>query len=60
VLAVPYPYALAQDLIDVSVRSLDEAIASSPRVLLFLFASRDELAHALLVRVWRSLSWDGS
>jgi len=60
VLAVPYPYALAQGLIDTSARPMGEAIGSSPPVLMFLFTSKDELAHAPLVRVWRSLSWNGS
>ncbi|MEV7130726.1 TetR/AcrR family transcriptional regulator [Streptomyces sp. NPDC093260] len=45
-----YRYALAHGLADLSLRPLAEAIGSSPRVLLFLFESKDGLLRALLAR----------
>lgn len=49
-LEAAYQYALAQGLTDLSLRPLAEAIGSSPRVLLFLFGSKDGLLRALLAR----------
>ena len=45
-----YRYVLQHGLIDMSLRPLAEAIESSPRVLLFLFGSKDGLVRALLAR----------
>ena len=45
-----YEYALVNGLTGVSLRPLAAAIGSSPRVLLFLFGSKDELVRALLAR----------
>lgn len=45
-----YRYALAHGLAELSLRPLAAAIGSSPRVLLFLFGSKDELVRALLGR----------
>jgi AcrR family transcriptional regulator len=45
-----YAYVLEHGLADVSLRPLAAAIGSSPRVLLFLFGSKDELVRALLAR----------
>jgi AcrR family transcriptional regulator len=45
-----YRYALQHGLINMSLRPLAEAIGSSPRVLLFLFGSKDGLIRALLAR----------
>jgi AcrR family transcriptional regulator len=45
-----YRYALRHGLADLSLRPLAGAIESSPRVLLFLFGSKDELVRALLAR----------
>jgi AcrR family transcriptional regulator len=45
-----YAYALANGLADISLRPLASAIGSSPRVLLFLFGSKDGLTRALLAR----------
>ena len=45
-----YRYVLQHGLIDMSLRPLAEAIDSSPRVLLFLFGSKDGLVRALLAR----------
>jgi AcrR family transcriptional regulator len=45
-----YRYALAHGLADVSLRPLAAAIGTSPRVLLFLFGSKDGLVRALLAR----------
>ncbi len=45
-----YRYALAHGLADLSLRPLAAAIGSSPRVLLFLFGSKDGLVRALLER----------
>ncbi|MEV8632445.1 TetR family transcriptional regulator [Streptosporangium sp. NPDC051023] len=49
-LEAAYQYALAHGLTDLSLRPLAEAIGSSPRVLLFLFESKDGLLRALLAR----------
>lgn len=45
-----YHYALQHGLADLSLRPLAAAIGSSPRVLLFLFDSKDALIRALLAR----------
>lgn len=45
-----YEYVLANGLADLSLRPLAGAIGSSPRVLLFLFGSKDELVRAILDR----------
>jgi AcrR family transcriptional regulator len=45
-----YAYVLEHGLADVSLRPLAAAIGSSPRVLLFLFGSKDGLIRALLAR----------
>jgi AcrR family transcriptional regulator len=45
-----YAYVLEHGLADMSLRPLAKAIGSSPRVLLFLFGSKDELVRALLAR----------
>lgn len=45
-----YRYALAHGLAELSLRPLAAAIGSSPRVLLFLFGSKDQLIRALLGR----------
>jgi AcrR family transcriptional regulator len=45
-----YRYVLENGLADMSLRPLAAAIGSSPRVLLFLFGSKDGLTRALLAR----------
>jgi AcrR family transcriptional regulator len=45
-----YDHVLANGLTGLSLRPLAAAIGSSPRVLLFLFGSKDELVRALLAR----------
>jgi AcrR family transcriptional regulator len=45
-----YRYVLTNGLVGMSLRPLAEAIGSSPRVLLFLFGSKDDLVRALLAR----------
>ncbi|KAB1911117.1 TetR/AcrR family transcriptional regulator [Micromonospora sp. AMSO31t] len=45
-----YRYALAHGLAELSLRPLAAAVGSSPRVLLFLFGSKDQLIRALLGR----------
>lgn len=45
-----YGYTLEHGLADLSLRPLAAAIGSSPRVLLFLFGSKDGLTRALLQR----------
>jgi AcrR family transcriptional regulator len=45
-----YEYVLANGLADLSLRPLAGAIGSSPRVLLFLFGSKDGLVRAILAR----------
>ena len=48
-----YRYALAHGLADLSLRPLAAAIGSSPRVLLFLFGSKDGLVRELLAKARR-------
>ena len=45
-----YGWVLTHGLADMSLRPLAEAIGSSPRVLLYLFGSKDGLVRALLGR----------
>jgi AcrR family transcriptional regulator len=45
-----YEYVLEHGLAEMSLRPLAAAIESSPRVLLFLFGSKDGLVRALLAR----------
>jgi AcrR family transcriptional regulator len=49
-LELAYAYSLTHGLADLSLRPLATAIGSSPRVLLFLFGSKDGLIKALLAR----------
>ena len=49
-LEAAYRYAVEQGLADLSLRPLAQAIGSSPRVLLYLFDSKDGLIRALLAR----------
>jgi AcrR family transcriptional regulator len=49
-----YQYALEHGLADMSLRPLAAAIGSSPRVLLFLFGSKDGLVSELLAKARRS------
>lgn len=49
-LELAYRYVLEHGLADVSLRPLASAIGSSPRVLLFLFGSKEKLIRALLDR----------
>jgi AcrR family transcriptional regulator len=49
-LEAAYRYALEHGLADLSLRPLAAAIGSSPRVLLYLFGSKDGLVRALLAR----------
>ena len=49
-LEAAYQYALVQGLADLSLRPLAAAIGSSPRVLLFLFGSKDGLVRELLAK----------
>lgn len=49
-LELAYAYVLEHGLADVSLRPLAAAVGSSPRVLLFLFGSKDGLVRALLAR----------
>jgi AcrR family transcriptional regulator len=49
-LEAAYRYALGHGLADYSLRPLAAAIGTSPRVLLFLFGSKDGLTRALLAR----------
>jgi len=49
-LEAAYRYALTHGLTDLSLRPLAAAIGSSPRVLLYLFESKDGLVRALLAR----------
>jgi AcrR family transcriptional regulator len=49
-LAAAYDYALGNGLTDMSLRPLAKAIGTSPRVLLFLFGSKEGLIRALLAR----------
>lgn len=48
-----YAYVLVHGLSDMSLRPLASAIGSSPRVLLYLFDSKDGLVRALLHRARR-------
>jgi AcrR family transcriptional regulator len=45
-----YQYSLEHGLADLSLRPLAATIGSSPRVLLFLFGSKEGLIRALLAR----------
>jgi AcrR family transcriptional regulator len=49
-LEAAYKYALTHGLSELSLRPLAAAIGSSPRVLLYLFGSKDGLVRALLAR----------
>jgi AcrR family transcriptional regulator len=49
-LELAYGYVLDHGLAELSLRPLAAAIGSSPRVLLFLFGSKDGLVRALLAR----------
>ena len=49
-LELAYRYVLEHGLADTSLRPLAAAIGSSPRVLLYLFGSKEELVRALLAR----------
>jgi AcrR family transcriptional regulator len=49
-LEAAYKYALGNGLADMSLRPLAREIGSSPRVLLFLFGSKEDLIRALLAR----------
>ncbi|HLI01033.1 MAG TPA: TetR family transcriptional regulator [Acidimicrobiales bacterium] len=49
-LEAAYAYALAHGLSDLSLRPLAQGIGTSPRVLLYLFGSKDGLTRALLAR----------
>jgi AcrR family transcriptional regulator len=49
-LELAYRYGLEHGLADLSLRPLAKAIGSSPRVLLYLFDSKDGLVRALLAR----------
>ena len=49
-LEAAYGYALAHGLADLSLRPLAAAIGSSPRVLLYLFGSKEGLIRELLAR----------
>jgi len=44
-----YAYVLTHGISDLSLRPVAAAIGSSPRVLLYLFGSKDGLIRALLV-----------
>jgi AcrR family transcriptional regulator len=50
VLELAYRYVLDRGMTGLSLRPLAAAVGSSPRVLLFLFGSKDELVRALLAR----------
>jgi AcrR family transcriptional regulator len=49
-LELAYQYAVSRGRADLSLRPLAKAISSSPRVLLYLFGSKDGLLRALLAR----------
>jgi AcrR family transcriptional regulator len=49
-LELAYRHVLVHGLADMSLRPLAKAIGSSPRVLLFLYGSKDNLIRALLAR----------
>jgi len=48
-----YAYALDRGLVDMSLRPLAAATGTSPRVLLYLFGSKDELIAEILARARR-------
>src|SRR5919197_218898 len=50
VLELAYRYVLERGMSGLSLRPLAAAVGSSPRVLLFLFGSKDGLVRALLAR----------
>ncbi|HYZ27716.1 MAG TPA: TetR/AcrR family transcriptional regulator [Thermoleophilaceae bacterium] len=50
ILELAYRYVLDQGIGSMSLRPLAAAVGSSPRVLLFLFGSKEELVRALLAR----------
>jgi AcrR family transcriptional regulator len=52
-LEAAYEYVLEHGLSDLSLRPLAQAIGSSPRVLLFVFESKDNLVRTLLARARR-------
>jgi AcrR family transcriptional regulator len=52
-LELAYAYVLEHGLAEVSLRPLAKEIGSSPRVLLYLFGSKDELVRTLLARARR-------
>lgn len=55
-----YDYVLAHGLSDLSLRPLAATVGSSPRVLLFLFGSKEELVRRLLARARQDeLDWLG-
>lgn len=59
-LELAYDYVLTHGLSDLSLRPLAAAIGSSPRVLLFLFGSKEELVRRLLARARQDeLAWLG-
>jgi AcrR family transcriptional regulator len=49
-LELAYQYAVSRGRADLSLRPLAKAVGSSPRVLLYLFGSKDGLVRALLAR----------
>ncbi len=49
-LRLTYAYVTQNGLAELSLRPLATAVGSSPRVLLFLFGSKDDLLRALLAR----------
>jgi AcrR family transcriptional regulator len=49
-LELAYAWVLAHGLSDLSLRPLASAIGSSPRVLLFLFGSKEDLVRRILAR----------
>src|SRR5918999_3962144 len=49
-LELAYAYVLRNGIAGMSLRPLAEAVGSSPRVLLYLFGSKDGLGRALLGR----------
>lgn len=49
-LELAYRYVLEHGLSDLSLRPLAQTVGSSPRVLLYLFGSKDGLVRALLAR----------
>lgn len=56
-LELSYAHVLDHGLADMSLRPLAEAVGSSPRVLLFLFGSKDALVQALLARARQDETW---